>query len=54
VDFPEPEGPTMERNSPFLTARSTPRSLHVTFPPVDLVQFVDLDDAGLIASACYS
>ena len=26
VDLPEPDGPMMERNSPFSTLRSTPRS----------------------------
>ena len=26
VDFPEPDGPTMARNSPAFTRRSTPRS----------------------------
>ncbi len=33
VDFPEPEGPTMARNSPGFTVRSTPRSAGTsTFP----------------------
>ena len=46
VDFPEPDGPTMARNSPACTCRSTPRSAwHIDFADaVDLAQVLRLDD----------
>src|SRR5579862_1771336 len=37
VDFPEPEGPTIERNSPAGTSRSTPRKASTDTLPVKYV-----------------
>jgi hypothetical protein len=47
VDLPEPDGPTIETNSPRAISRSTPRMLYVDIADETLMQTLHLNDRGI-------